>query len=44
LTEIVAARDQVAQVALPDLQVTVGDGQAELDGKAAPSAARVEVG
>jgi ribonuclease BN (tRNA processing enzyme) len=44
LGEIVAARDLVAQVAVPDLQVTVGDGQAGLDGNAAPSVARVEVG
>jgi ribonuclease BN (tRNA processing enzyme) len=44
LREVVAARDVVAEVAIPDLQVTVGAEVAGLDGAAGPAVARVEVG
>jgi ribonuclease BN (tRNA processing enzyme) len=43
LTEIVAARDVAAQVAFPDLQVTVGPEGGAADGSAATSVNRVEV-
>jgi ribonuclease BN (tRNA processing enzyme) len=44
IQEIVAARDVVAQVAVPDLQVTVGEGDPAASGRLTPRVARVRVG
>ena len=43
LRELVAAREVVADVAIPDLQVAVGEEEVGLDGATGPAVARVQV-
>jgi ribonuclease BN (tRNA processing enzyme) len=44
LQEVVAARDVAARVALPDMQVTIGENDAGVNRRKTPAVARVKVG